>query len=271
MYNETPFFFNDSQNRLFGILHKPVADDYNFGFVFCNPIVEEKLWAHRVYVNFARKLSGMGYTVLRFDYYGHGDSEGDYCDSTLATMKADIKSALEELRRLKNVQETGLLGLRMGGTLAALVSEEVDNLSKLILWEPITLGSKYMKELFRINITTQTAAYKEVRHNTDALIKRLQEGHLVNIDGYEILLPFYQQVSAVDLLQSKRSFQGQVLAVQINKREGQTSGKSEEVASLYSRATSKAVVEHPFWKEIREYYSHAPNLYETTLEWLNNS
>jgi uncharacterized protein len=270
MYDETPFFFNTSQNRLFGILHKPHSGDRHFGFVFCNPIVEEKLWTHRVYVNFARKLAGMGYTVLRFDYSGHGDSSGDYSVSTIETMKADIQCALKELRQSENILEAGLLGLRMGATLAALTAEEVDNLNKLILWEPITVGSKYMKELFRINITTQTAAYKEVRYNTNALVEHLLDGRTVNIDGYEILLPFYEQMSAVDLLHTAKSFQGEVLTVQINKREGQGCAKSDEVANLYSRATSAAVVEHPFWKEIREYYSHAPNLYETTLEWLNN-
>ena len=73
---EKPFIFPNGSYNLFGILHEPEIESNGEGFVFCSPFAEEKLWAHRVFVNFARELARLGYTVLRFDYMGHGDSEG---------------------------------------------------------------------------------------------------------------------------------------------------------------------------------------------------
>jgi len=50
---ETPFFFPNGNYQLFGVLHEAEAPSKNEGFVFCAPFAEEKLWAHRVFVNFA--------------------------------------------------------------------------------------------------------------------------------------------------------------------------------------------------------------------------
>ena len=73
---ETPVFFKNGTNRLFGIVHYPETGEPENAFVFCHPFAEEKLWAHRVYVNFARYLAKHGWAVLRFDYAGYGDSDG---------------------------------------------------------------------------------------------------------------------------------------------------------------------------------------------------
>ncbi len=270
MYDETPLFFDNGAGRLFGILHKPDGNNNGFGFVMCTPIVEEKLWTHRVFVNFARELAAKGYTILRFDYLGHGDSYGDHVDSSPDTMLRDIHSAIGQIQRHDTVKETGLIGLRMGATLAALAAERNPDLKKLVLWEPVLDGSAYMKELFRTNIITQTAVYKEIRWNTEMLIERLEEGGTVNINGYEILLPFYKQMVAVDLLSKEKIFRGEVLLVEAGKRKKEKIGKIVELAKLYKDATCSSVVEQPFWKEIKEYYPRAANLQNTTLQWLGD-
>jgi hypothetical protein len=53
MTNETPQFFpNRESQRLFSVLHRvPSAD---LAVVVCAPLFDEKLWSHRVLVNFAR-------------------------------------------------------------------------------------------------------------------------------------------------------------------------------------------------------------------------
>ena len=68
---ETPFFFNNKDIQLFGVIHEPAQPVKNLAWVLCHPFAEEKLWSHRVYVNLARTLAKSGYTVLRFDYRGY--------------------------------------------------------------------------------------------------------------------------------------------------------------------------------------------------------
>ena len=128
---ETPFFFPNDPYNLFGILHEPEVEPNGEGFVFCHPFGEEKLWSHRVFVNFARKLAQIGYTVLRFDYMGHGDSDGNFSDATIETRISDIVAAVCWLKdNNSNVNSVSLLGLRLGATLASLTCEQFEGISK---------------------------------------------------------------------------------------------------------------------------------------------
>jgi len=96
---ETPLFFQGSHSRLFGVLHEPASHaPGRLPFVFCHPFGEEKLWAHRVFVTFARTLAGRGHVVLRFDYMGNGDSEGPFERSSVSTALDDITVAIDWLQ-----------------------------------------------------------------------------------------------------------------------------------------------------------------------------
>jgi alpha/beta superfamily hydrolase len=102
-----------------------------------------------VYVNFARDLANRGYTVLRFDYMGNGDSDGNFEDSSIETNLSDIRCALQVLREKVGFScWFGVIGLRFGATLAALVAEPEADISRLVLWEPVVNGAQYMQELF---------------------------------------------------------------------------------------------------------------------------
>lgn len=265
---EDAFFFPCGNQRLFGILHKPFMQNGK-AMVFCHPFAEEKLWSHRVFVNFARKLAVEGFHILRFDFMGHGDSSGNFEDTDVNTRIENIICAVKTLfQRYPGIEELYLLGLRFGATLTALVAEQVE-CSGIILWEPVIKGAAHIKELIRINLTTQTAVYKEIRYNTNELIKKLENGDSINLDGYEIRLPLYKQINDIDLSNRKFTFLGDVLAVQINKRENMGIKRIEVLKNSYKNCRLIETIEQPFWKEIREYYSQAKNLYETTLNWLN--
>ena len=184
---ETPFYFDHNGRSLFGILHQPAQPSGLPAFVFCHAFAEEKLWTHRVFVTFARRLAAEGHPVLRFDYMGNGDSDGTFSESSLETGKSDVIRAIEQVRQKTGAKAVSLMGLRFGGTVASLVAEEVPDLRHLILWAPIVDGGRYMQELLRINLTTQMAVYKEIRQDRAQLVEAMQGGESVNVDGYEIL------------------------------------------------------------------------------------
>jgi exosortase A-associated hydrolase 2 len=288
--NETPFFFPNGPYNLFGILHEPEVEPNGESFVFCHPFAEEKLWSHRVFVNFARELAKIGYTVLRFDYMGHGDSDGKFEESTIETRLSDIKCAIKLLRKRTNCK-INLVGLRLGATLASLVAEDEPSIEKLILWDPIINGSAYMRKLLRINIATQSAVYKEVRFNTEDLIQKMNSGDTVNIDGYEVSQDLYNQIRKVDLLNGTKRFHGRALLIQISKKECkynkrfhgralliQISKKEckynkniDSLKMLYSICQISLAIEDYFWTEIRAYYYKCNNLFDITLKWLINN
>lgn len=266
---ETPMFIENGPYRLFGILHQPVGTPSGAGWVFCHPFAEEKLWTQRVYVSLARMLAARGAWVLRFDAMGNGDSDGEFSEASVETMLSDIGCAIRLLERSSGIaQGIGLLGLRLGATLAALAAERYPNIGKLVLWEPVVDGAKYMQELLRINLTTQTAVYKEIRHNREALVRIMRDGSTVNIDGYELAYPCYEQVSTVNLNEGKKRFAGPCLIVQVG-RDGQSFRQELTVLrETYPSADILGAAEESFWKEIKRWYRTAPNLFEKTLDWM---
>lgn len=128
-----------------------------------------------------------------------------------------------------------------------------------------------MREQLRINLATQVAMYREIRHDSEALIEIMREGGTVNIEGYEIGWPFYEQTGEIRLLDAPKSFRGEVLLVQITKRPGKVNDKLETLKGLYSSSATVAVVEEQFWKEIKFYYPRVENLFQATLDWLEGT
>ena len=99
----------------------------------------------------------------------------------------------------------------------------------------------------------------------------MRNGGSVNIDGYEIKWPLYEQLISIDLNNRKMEFNGPVLAVQMNRKLGMGTRRIQIFNSLYPIIEVQEAEEQPFWTEIKEYYSEAPNLFNTTLEWLKTS
>lgn len=266
---ETPFFFPNGNYRLFGVFYEPKEPFKKEGFVFCDPFAEEKLWAQRVLVNFARELAERGYPVLRFDYMGTGDSEGEFEDCSIETKLSDIHCAFKTLQeKVRGIESVGLVGLRFGATLANLSAINGDTIKRLILWEPIINGASYMQEMLRINLATQSAVYKEIRWNTEALIQIMKDGKTVNVDGYEMSWPLYEQSTGIDLLNHQNSYSGQALLVQIRRKEGDISQPFKTLQSRFKKCEVALAVEDSFWKEIKPFYARAENLFRITKEWL---
>lgn len=125
-----------------------------------------------------------------------------------------------------------------------------------------------MQELLRINLTTQSAVYKEIRHNREALVRMMREGSKVNIDGYELAYACYEQASAINMKEGRKRFAGPCLIVQVGKDGQPIHADLKALQETYSAADLQCATEEPFWKEIKRWYRAAPNLFGTTLSWM---
>jgi exosortase A-associated hydrolase 2 len=276
---EIPFFFDRGPAKLFGILHQPEHATDKAAFVMSHPFGEEKLWAHRVFVSMARELAKRGHAVLRFDYMGAGDSSGTTPDTSMESHLADLAGAIETLTsRLPTTKHVGLIGLRLGASFAALLSEQavtdirlinVRN-APLILWDPVLDGLNYFQELLRSNLSTQLAVYGKVREDREALQKSIRAGGRVNVDGYEIAQPLFESCARTDLVDpSPKNHTGPVLVAQIAATSApKDRADLQALAQQYRRGTFVRAAEQPFWREIKPFTAHATSLQQATLLWL---
>lgn len=269
---ETPFFFAGRPSApysLFGILHEADVPSSRPVVVICAPFGEEKLWAHRVLVSAARTLAAAGHPVLRFDYGGSGESDGDLADASLETTLADIRLAVAHARELTGRDAVALVGVRFGAAFAGLVAEDTPAVSHLALWAPILEGGRYMQELLRANLSTQLAAYKTVKHDRVALVAQMAAGQTVNVDGYELSHAMYSQCSSITFAAGPRAFAGPCLIAQVDVSDtAPVSKELEAVRGSYAHGTLVRVTEDPFWKEVPVFCGRADRLTQATVDWL---
>lgn len=145
----TPFRFGPIERQLFGIFHPASGRRQpSQAVLLCNPFGQEAVRLHRFYKVLAERLARAGIHVLRFDYFGTGDASGDDEQGDLAGWCQDILAANQALQQRAMSQQTMWVGARLGGSLAAMASRQATQApDKLVLWEPITDGAAYLREL----------------------------------------------------------------------------------------------------------------------------
>ena len=273
---EKPFFFQIGKHQLFAMLHEPddVSKNQNKGIVLCSPFAEEKLWSHRVFVNFSRLLANLGYSCLRFDYRGHGDSDCRFEETTIQTRIDDICQAVSVLRKKSPVEQVGVLGLRLGATLAVLSSKKVET-DFLVLWDPILDGRKYIQQCLRSNLATQMAIHRKILQTRDQLIDDLDKGKHANIDGYLISKDLYQQIIKINLINEEMFPSLPTLFCKIESFAGHRSPNDNKLMKIrvektHTNSCYKTIQERAFWGELKNYFQRSEHLFHETQLWLES-
>lgn len=135
---------------LASVHHTPRLRPRGVAVLLCNPFGEEAVRAHRAYRVLARRLDEAGYPTLRFDYAGTGDSSGEVGEFGLDHWLEDIAAAAAALREATGQSRIAVIGLRLGGTLAALAAQRgLLRPAHLLLWDPVVDGAAYLRDLER--------------------------------------------------------------------------------------------------------------------------
>lgn len=144
-----PFHFGPPERRLFGLFHPAAArSGAATALLLCNPFGQEAVRTHRIYRVLAERAMRLGLAVLRFDYYGSGDSDGADTEGHLAGWAEDVATASQELLARAGESRLVWLGARLGATVAVRASTLARRRpDELLLWEPIADGRAYLDTL----------------------------------------------------------------------------------------------------------------------------
>lgn len=193
------FFQTQGRDLLAAVHLSPRLNPRSVAVLLCNPFGEEAARAHRLYRVMARKLEEAGYAVMRFDYAGTGDSSGDIADFGIEDWLDDIAAAAEHLRQESGVSRIVLIGLRLGGTLAALsVLRGRLRAAHLMLWDPVVDGAEYLRELGRTHRAYMQAELG--RKSATAATDDVDEGStLSEALGTPISARLHEELAGIDL------------------------------------------------------------------------
>lgn len=126
--------FDSGENRLCGILHGAHSE---CGAVMIMLVggAQYRVGSHRMYVKLARRLSPGGPPVLRFDFSGMGDSDGQFEGFT--ELDGDIGAACDAaLRLVDGARRIVLFGLCDGASAAAMYASRDSRVAGVVLLNP---------------------------------------------------------------------------------------------------------------------------------------
>jgi hypothetical protein len=128
------FFKNKSGLRLCGIWHFPKIKTGKAIILALGLNVDKD--EEGIFKPLSERLVNNGYAVFRFDFRGHGESEGNSVDMTVAGEVEDLDVAIDEVV-LNNYRTVGLLGGSLGGPVSVYSTlNKPDDIKALCLWNP---------------------------------------------------------------------------------------------------------------------------------------
>lgn len=195
-------FANRAGRRLRGVIHKPQTATRRRvpGVVFFHGFTGDRMESHWIFVKCARALAQAGIAALRFDFYGSGESDGEFREVTLQSEIADAKAAVEFFRKQKGIDPArlGLCGLSLGGAIAATVAKW-SQARALVLWSAL-------------------AHPKELRRLAERATRPLPSGGR-EYGGHEVSMRFLEDAEKVNPVEALRGFRSPTLIIHPEKDE----------------------------------------------------
>lgn len=266
MPSSEPLLIHTERGDLFAVYH-PAPGAAKTAVLFCHAFGEERKSSALTMARLARAVAAAGHPVLRFDYYGTGDSEGPFVEADVQTRLADIRAAAGWLRERTGCGRPALVGLRLGATLAARAAEELDP-AGLVLLEPVPDGEKYLGGELRRQLVRQMMTHGKGSDSREELAENLQDDEFeLDLDGFAIRGATYRQICDLDL--SEVRFAGPVLVVQLHfneKPKSELEAVCEACREAGAQVTFERLVLPPIWNRID--ITLAPELDGCVAQWL---
>jgi hypothetical protein len=174
-------FPNRQGKTLRGILHRPVVvinRPRAPGVVMFHGFTGDRMESHWIFVKCSRALAEAGMASLRFDFSGSGESDGDFREVTVRGEIADGRAAVQFLRGQQGIdpERVGLLGLSMGGAVAATLAESLQA-RVVVLWSALAHTAR-LRELLLKSVKPIPGKHAAVEYDARELSPRFMDDAL---------------------------------------------------------------------------------------------
>lgn len=176
-------FKNHLGEKLAGTLHQPVKpSDRGIIIGHCFTCSRHT----RVLQQMGRDLTEAGFTVLRFDFSGNGQSEGIFIDSSLSKHIEEMKTAADYLTADHGARWIGLAGHSMGGTIALLSAARLKSVQAVCLLASRVSGLKSIHFLSREQ-RAELSQRGRVSFTSRGRSLELSKDFFVDADNYDMI------------------------------------------------------------------------------------
>jgi len=214
---ERLIFKNSKGDKLVGILSNPTNDKTKPIIILCHGFSGHK--DSKTYPRFQEVLNKKGIAIFRFDFYGHGESDGKFEDITISEALDDVLKAIEFIKLL-GYKKIGLFGSSFGGMASILAASKTDDLFILALKSPVSdcVGK----------IIAQTTQYP--------IEKWKRNGYIIHVNSNGIKqrlnYSFYQDAENLSVYEAAKNINIPTIIVHGNKDDVVPVEQSKRTASI---------------------------------------
>ncbi|MFC6176677.1 alpha/beta hydrolase [Companilactobacillus huachuanensis] len=120
-----------------GTFNKPAAAKFNLVILMHGFTSNRGVDPDQLLYQLAKRFEEKGLATLRFDFNGHGQSDGKFVDMTVLNEISDGKAILDYARQIAGVEKIYLLGHSQGGVVASMLAGYYpEKIAKLALLAP---------------------------------------------------------------------------------------------------------------------------------------
>ncbi len=155
--------------RLSAMIHLPEPfHDTTPIVVCCHGFTGDKIGYNQLTVNLAKAIEKAGYGVVRFDYLGSGDSDGDFAnDTSVAGWKEDLNSVLTWIKSQPRFSANPLLlyGHSLGGLVVLTHEDDRQEIAARLVFAPVTSPiSNFQEIIFGPALWQQAVSGEPISH-----------------------------------------------------------------------------------------------------------
>lgn len=125
-----PLTLDGDHGKLAAILQTPDGKDTYPAVILCHGFTSQK--EHPLIKHLADYLEADGIASIRFDFNGHGESEGDFQDMTVLNEIEDAKKVYAYVSALPEVTAVAIAGHSQGGVVSSMVAGELGDKIKAV-------------------------------------------------------------------------------------------------------------------------------------------
>ena len=248
-----PGYIQTDAGPLFRVLDRPEgAGRARAAVLFLAPCGDEKRAAYGASARLAGHLAAAGAAVLRFDYFGTGDSAGESQEVSLATMRRDAAAAAAALGELVPGATLEVLGVRMGGSLALELGAGL-GAAKTVAVAPVVSGHNWLRQERGRRQLRRSMVKRELgargRKAPASGEEALPSGAAEDMDGLLFSAGFISEMEAYDLTGGEAPESApDALIVQVSPR--RTPLPEVERAAKRFGARVRPMHIEPFWQPL---------------------
>ena len=205
--------------------------------------------SYRAHAALARNLAINGVSSLRFHCAGVGNSGGESLETTLDTFVNDTIDAVDWLTARHDDNVVGVVGTRLGGTIATLAAEKHPLVTILGVHTPVVSGDDYWGFLLKARQITEITRGEKPKSKRQ-LIEELTAQGRIEIHGDLWNEEFVRSLRCIDLEQRTPASISSLMLTAVS-----TDTRAKSATTMLAERYHDTGSDAQLWEDQREFWT----------------